>query len=110
MVLAGVVVAVGALVQGAVGFGLALVAAPLLALVDPVLVPVPLLMVVTVHALLALYREHSDTDWRGVGWALLGRLPGIAIGVLAVAALPPRGFAVVLALSVLGCSLVSVLS
>ncbi|MHA6794754.1 sulfite exporter TauE/SafE family protein [Pseudonocardia bannensis] len=108
-VLAGAVVAIGALVQGAAGFGLALVAAPLLALVDPVLVPVPLLMVVTVHALLALYREHSDTDWHGVGWALLGRLPGIAIGVLTVATLPPRGFAVVVALSVLVCSLLSVL-
>src|SRR5688572_32591177 len=40
-------------------------------------------------ALLALRREHGDTDWVGVGWALLGRLPGIALGVLAVAMLPP---------------------
>ena len=40
IVVAGLVVAVGALVQGTVGFGLALVAAPLLAILDPALVPV----------------------------------------------------------------------
>lgn len=109
LVAAGLVVAVGALVQGAVGFGLALVAAPLLAIVDPALVPVPLLMVTAVHALLALRREHGDTDWRGVGWALVGRLPGVALGVLAVTTLSPRGFAALVGLIVLVCSGLSVL-
>jgi hypothetical protein len=106
--LAGLVVAVGALVQGAVGFGLALVAAPLLAILDPALVPVPLLALVTGHALLALRRERGETDWRGVGWALLGRLPGIALGVLVVATLPERPFAAVVAVTVLGAALLSV--
>lgn len=105
--LAGLAVALGALVQGAVGFGLALVAAPLLAIIDPTLVPVPMLLLATAHALLALRREHGDTDWRGVGWALLGRLPGIALGVLAVALLPARWFAVVVGLTVLGCVVLS---
>lgn len=109
LVLAGLVVALGALVQGAVGFGLALVAAPLLAILDPALVPVPLLMVTAVHAVLALRREHVDTDWRGVGWALLGRLPGIALGVLAVATLSPRWFAALVGLTVLVCAGLSVL-
>lgn len=107
--LAGLVVAVGALVQGTVGFGMALVAAPLLAVIDPVLVPVPLLLLVVVHAMLTVRREHSDIDWRGVGWALLGRLPGIAIGVLAVATLPPRWFAAVVGGIVLVCAGLSVL-
>ena len=110
IVLAGLAVALGALVQGAVGFGLALVAAPLLAIIDPALVPVPLLLVATAHALLALRREHGDTDWTGVGWALLGRLPGIALGVLAVALLPPRWFAAVVGLTVLACVALSVVS
>jgi uncharacterized membrane protein YfcA len=110
LVLAGVVVAVGALVQGAVGFGLALVAAPLLAIVDPSLVPVPLLLVTGVHAVLTLLREHSDVDWTGVGWALLGRLPGIALGVLAVATLPPRAFLAAVAATVLVCALLSMVA
>jgi uncharacterized protein len=106
--LAGLAVALGALVQGAVGFGLALVAVPLLAIIDPGLVPVPMLLLATGHALLMLRREHRDTDWTGVGWALLGRLPGIALGVLAVAVLPPRWFAVAVAVIVLSCVALSV--
>lgn len=110
LLLAGLVVAVGALVQGAVGFGLALVAAPLLALLDPRLVPVPLLLVTSVHAVLTLAREHRGVDWSGVGWALLGRVPGIALGVLAVALLPQRAFLAVVALIVLSCAALSVLT
>lgn len=107
LLLAGLVVALGALVQGSVGFGLALVAAPLLALLDPALVPVPLIALVTVHALLVLRRERGDTDWRGVGWALLGRLPGVALGAYAVAALPARPFAALVALTVLLAAVLS---
>ncbi len=109
IVVAGMVVLLGALVQGTVGFGLALVAAPFLAILEPGFVPVPLLMITALHAALTLRREFPDTDWRGVGWALLGRLPGIALGVLAVATLPPRGFAVVVAVTVLVCAGLSVL-
>lgn len=50
----GLVVALGALVQGAVGYGMALVAAPLLVLFDPALVPVPLILLATVHSVLAV--------------------------------------------------------
>jgi uncharacterized membrane protein YfcA len=107
--LAGLVVMLGALVQGTVGFGIALVAAPLLAIIDPALVPVPMLLLATGHAALALLRERGDTDWAGVGWALLGRVPGIALGVLAVALLPPRWFAVVVAATVLVCAGLSLL-
>ncbi len=106
--LAGLVVALGALVQGTIGFGLALVAAPLLAILDPALVPVPLLMITAVHGMLTLRREHRDADWHGVSWALLGRLPGIALGVLAVATLPPRGFVAAVGLTVLVCAGLSV--
>lgn len=109
LAVAGLVVAAGALVQGAVGFGLALVAAPLLAIVDPALVPVPLLLVSGAHALLTLLRERAETDWAGVCWALVGQLPGIALGVLAVAALPSRAFLAAVAATVLVCALLSTL-
>jgi hypothetical protein len=106
--LAGLAIALGALVQGAVGFGLALVAAPLVAIIDPRLVPVPMLLLATAHAMLMLRREHRDADWAGVGWALLGRLPGIALGVVAVALLPPRWFGLAVAITVLVCVALSV--
>lgn len=105
LLLAGMIVAVGATVQGAVGIGFALVAAPLLVLLDPSLVPVALLLLAVVHAALVVARDGRHADWRGVGWAMLGRLPGTALGVLAVVTLPQRA----LALAIGGCVLAFVL-
>lgn len=107
---AGLVVALGALVQGAVGYGMALVAAPLLALVEPSLVPVPLILLTSAHAVLVAVRDWRHADWTGIGWATLGRLPGTGLGVLAVVALSPRMFGAVVGLGVLICVLLSLLS
>ncbi|KOV78556.1 sulfite exporter TauE/SafE family protein [Nocardia sp. NRRL S-836] len=108
IVVAGVVVALGGLLQGLIGFGLALVAVPLIALLDPALLPVPVLMVAAAHASMALAREFGHVDWRGVGWAMLGRLPGTVVGVLVVDALDPKGFGLVVGGSVLACVLLSI--
>ncbi|MGW6445015.1 sulfite exporter TauE/SafE family protein [Lentzea sp. NPDC055074] len=105
---AGFVVALGGLLQGLIGFGLALVAVPLLALLDPALLPVPVLMIATAHASLSLVREFGHVDWRGVGWAMLGRLPGTVVGILIVDALDPKGFGLVVGGSVLACVLLSI--
>lgn len=101
LLLAGLIVLVGAVVQGAVGFGVNLVAAPLLAIADPVLVPVPLLLVASAFALLPLLRERGHTDWRGVRWGVLGRVPGTALGVTALALLPTRGMTILIGVVVL---------
>jgi uncharacterized protein len=107
IVWAGLIVAFGALIQGTVGFGMALVAAPLLALIDPAYVPVPMLVLALAHALLTLVREPHGADWRGVRWALVGRVPGSVLGAVAVAVLPYRGFATLIALLVLACCALS---
>ncbi|MBK1782897.1 sulfite exporter TauE/SafE family protein [Prauserella cavernicola] len=109
-VLIGLIVLVGALVQGAVGYGLNLVAVPLVALLDPTLVPVPLLLVSSTHGLLTILREYRHTDWTGVWWVLAGRVPGTALGVLAVATLAPRPFSALVGVAVLVCVLLSVVS
>lgn len=71
-----VVVAVGAVVQGSVGIGLAILAAPVLALIEPRFVPGPLLLCGFVLTLLMTYRERESVDFAGLQWALLGRLAG----------------------------------
>jgi uncharacterized membrane protein YfcA len=109
IIVAGLVVALSALVQGAVGYGMALVAAPLLALVDATLVPVPLILLTSVHAVLAVVRDGRHADWAGVGWAMLGRLPGTGLGVLAVVALSQRLFSLLVGLGVLACVVLSLL-
>ncbi|USX52432.1 sulfite exporter TauE/SafE family protein [Lentzea sp. HUAS12] len=110
LAVAGLVVACGGLLQGLIGFGLALVAVPLLALLDPALVPVPVLVIACAHAMMSLAREFGHVDWRGVGWAMLGRLPGTAVGIWIVNALDPRSFGIVVGAAVLACVLLSITS
>jgi uncharacterized membrane protein YfcA len=110
LLLAGIVVMLGGLVQGLVGFGLALVAVPIVALVDPSLVPVPILVTTSTHSVMSLFREHEHVDWRGVGWAMLGRLPGTVIGVLLVDMLNQKQFSLLVGVSVLVCVALSVIS
>lgn len=87
LVLAVLATTAGAAVQGAVGFGMALVAAPLLALLDTRLVPGPIMLATFVFALLTSARELGHIDRRGVVVALMGRLPGIAVGAWMLARL-----------------------
>lgn len=86
--LAALVVVFSAWVQGAVGFGYALVSAPLLALVSPALVPGPIMLSSLVLSLASGLRERHSIDRRGVSVALVGRVPGVVLGASALAWLP----------------------
>ena len=79
---------VGSTLQGAIGFGMGLLAAPVLILLDPRFVPAPILVCTMVLTLLMAYRERHAIDVRGIKWAMLGRIAGtvVAGGILAVAA------------------------
>lgn len=74
--------------QGAVGFGFALVAAPTLLLVDMRMVPGPVTAAALVLTLLTALRDRSGIAYQDIGWTTLGRLPGTALGALAVGAIP----------------------
>ena len=75
-----VVMAAGAAVQGSVGFGMNVVAAPILIQIDPDLVPGPLLAASLANTLLIAFRDRSEIDRSALWWALLGRVPGAALG------------------------------
>jgi uncharacterized membrane protein YfcA len=97
---AALVVAVAAAVHGAVGFGLNLLAVPVLVLLDPSLVPGPALVAGLVIALLVAGRELQHMD-RGLGWAFLGLLPGTALGLVLLAVVPQDALSLPLGLLVL---------
>jgi len=101
LVVAAIAVAVGACLQGSVGFGFGTFAAPLLAIVDRDLVPGPLLVLALLLTIMVAVRDRQSLDLHGVRWAVVGRLPGTAIGVLAIAALPERGLTVLFGVLVL---------
>jgi uncharacterized membrane protein YfcA len=101
VVLAVVVIAIGAAVQGGVGFGMNVIAAPILAVLDPDFVPGPAIVAAVILTVLVARREREHIDRRGVGWALAGRVPGTVAGALLVAAIPERGVTVTVGCAVL---------
>jgi uncharacterized membrane protein YfcA len=88
LLVASAAAALGAVVQGSVGFGLSLAAVPILILIDPRLVPGPVLCVAIVLTLLIARRERRSIDLYGVTWGLAGRLPGTALGATLLVMLP----------------------
>ena len=72
---------VGAVVQGEVGYGLALVVVPVLALVQPEALPAVVLFLAMPTAGFMVAREWRFADARGLVWILSGRLAG-ALGAL----------------------------
>jgi uncharacterized protein len=101
IVLVTVAVIVGACVQGSVGFGFGLIAAPVAALVDTRFVPGPLLFSGVVLAVLVALRERGALDWFGIRWAIFGRVPGTLLGGWAVVVLPERGLVILFASAIL---------
>jgi uncharacterized membrane protein YfcA len=92
---------VGATVQGLVGLGLGLVAAPVAMLLEPGLMPDLLLWLALFLPVATLAREHAEIDWRGLGWSLAARVPGTVVGVALVASFSTDALGVVVALTVL---------
>ena len=95
---AGTTVTAAALVQGSTGVGFALVAAPVLVLMDPAFVPGAVMLLGISVTLLAAMRELRSVDRRRLAVGLLGRLPGAAIGGFVAASLAPAYFGIVFAL------------
>ncbi|MSQ51184.1 MAG: hypothetical protein EXR28_04785 [Betaproteobacteria bacterium] len=92
LLLANGAVAIGAAIQGTVGFGMNLIALPLLLALDENLAPVPLLI-----AHLALVMALSSVDWRRIdrealALAMLGAIPGTVLGAAAIMAMSRTSF------------------
>lgn len=79
------VVALGAAVQGSIGFGANLIAVPVLAVIEPEALPATLTLLIVPLAVAMVRRERHGVDWHAVGWLMLGRVPGTVIGSLVVA-------------------------
>lgn len=92
-------------VQYALGIAFGLIAAPLLALISVVFVPVPVLMLTFVTAIAALRSEWSGIHWNEVWSAITGRALGSVAGVAVLSMIPDEKtfmlvFGVIIALAV----------
>jgi uncharacterized membrane protein YfcA len=99
--LVALVLVLGATVQALVGLGLGLVAAPVVTILDPALMPELLLVLAAALPLLTLVGSHDEIDWRGLAWVLPARVPGTAAGVLFLAQFSAQYLGVAVALMVL---------
>ncbi|REJ86232.1 MAG: sulfite exporter TauE/SafE family protein [Acidobacteria bacterium] len=102
LLLAACVVAAASALQGTVGIGLGMVAAPILLLIAPQLVPAPLLMANFALALLVSLRDRRGMRIAEIGPAIVGRFPGALVGAALVAWLAAGVLDVVLGSLLLG--------
>ncbi|MDJ0664683.1 MAG: sulfite exporter TauE/SafE family protein [Acidimicrobiia bacterium] len=96
-----VITAAGALVQGTIGVGFGVLSVPILSLVNPVLAPVPQLLLAVPLALTMAWRERSHVDARGVTWLLAGRIPGAFAGLWVLSLAAQRTIDIAIATSVI---------
>ncbi|HDZ45371.1 MAG TPA: sulfite exporter TauE/SafE family protein [Halomonas sp.] len=82
------VLMLGAFVQRATGFGLAVVGAPLLLMLEPRLVPVILVLFGFTVSLMMVRHYWHEVRLDAIGMALVGRLPGNALGIWLLLAAP----------------------
>ncbi|MBF0589283.1 MAG: sulfite exporter TauE/SafE family protein [Magnetococcales bacterium] len=78
----------GSLIQGAVGFGAALVVAPVLVAIDPRLVPGAGMVGFLFITMQSWLRERNQVVWAQVSWATVGRIPGSFLGAYILILLP----------------------
>lgn len=102
-------VVIASVLQASIGFGMGMLAAPVIALVDPTLLPASVISLAVVLTAIVTVRERRDLDLRGAGWALVGRIPGSVVGALLVAVLSATVLAWIVAGSVLVGVVMSVL-
>ena len=72
----------GALVQGTIGFGLAIVAAPVVYLVTPELVPGSIILMGMLIGSLTAKRSMHAVELQEIKSALMGRIPGSLLGAV----------------------------
>ncbi len=79
------IVFAGAAVQGSLGIGLGLVAAPVLTLIDHDFVPGAIALMMVPLSIGVAFRERDSIDRAGASLAVAGRIPGVVLGSVIVA-------------------------
>ena len=84
MIAANAIMSIASALQASVGIGLALLAVPLLALLDPRFVPGPMLLAGSLLALACAHRERHAVDAKSFSLSLLGLATGTLFGAVAL--------------------------
>ena len=109
LALACLIVLFAAMVQTAVGFGLALIAVPLLVLIDPQMIPAPIVMIALVQLSISAWAHRSDIHWQPLWIAFIARFPGTLLAVWVMTQFGIDGIKLFIAIAVLLAVLISLL-
>lgn len=104
------VLLLGTLIQGSIGFGLALFGAPLLYWLNQAFIPGPMLVVGMLLPLLILIREWGALDVQGVKWTIPGQLAGAVIAGFVIAVVKESCLSLVFGVLVLLAVMLSVIA
>ena len=102
-----VAIAIGAVVQGSIGFGFVLTAAPVVGLMRPDALPATFLILAVPLAAWMAYREHSDIDVPGFLQITFGRIFGTAAAAWVLAVVAEDMLAVLVGIAIVGAVLIS---
>ena len=103
-------VALGALVQGSLGFGLSLIAVPVFGIVAPSAAPATILLASLPLTVSMAMRERGHVDRAGVVQITLGRIPGTLLAVWILSIVSGSQISVVIGAAVIVAVAVSVLA
>jgi uncharacterized protein len=99
-------VLVGSIVQGSIGFGMNMLAAPFVALVVPAALPTSLVLVAFPLTVSVAFREHHHIDRHAIPWLLIGAIPGTLLGLWIVTEITSSELAAVIgAVTLIGVAL-----
>ncbi len=99
--IAALVIFVGSFIQSSIGFGLAIVAAPTLFFIDPLYVPAPITISALTLSLANSYSHWRSISFRGLKFAIIGRVPGTIAGGFLLLWINQQALALWLGISVL---------
>lgn len=102
LVLFGILILAGSIVQGTIGFGLGTLATPIIAFFAPELIPALILMLALVISTTTTLQTWRNVDWHFFLVCSIMRLPGTILGAAAVAYLPERGLMAMIGIAILG--------
>lgn len=100
-------VILASLLQSISGIGLALIAAPILVLIDPQYLPAPILSLGFTLSLLNSYKYRKHLELGETAVALYGRIPGTFGGIILLALLPQNTLSICFALLIISSVLLT---
>ncbi len=107
LVFALLIITCSSTIQGSVGFGANLIAAPLLALIDTAFVPGPIFIASTSLIISSALRERHFVDWHFVRWGTAGRLPGVILGSIVLGSVSDSSLRLMVAITIIVAVLLS---